>query len=519
MLKHDRQQRLAYEKTLYRYSTALERGDLDTIITILQEAEDDPYLEHLIFEMHQDGYQKEEPTMSHVSSKQPPATEETPPLELNRSLRSQPEQAPRTRKRWLTTLRGIAAVAIVAILIGSALLIFSAINVSHNLAENQQTSTGSSNKTLHNIVVAAELTFAGPTAGREVLTARDASTGVKLWSYTVPKGLDGKVFDIKGKKGLVYRDSANPNLVVQDHVVYFAGNKQVLALHALDGTLIWQTDLGTMDQHVVIGYFLPSLVVEQGRVYASGYSQGNLYTLDAKTGKIIWHYDASQPALLSVNKGVAYVTANEHYIKALDGNDGHTLWTKDVQTMPISATVANNVFYVQVMHSLVDDPKGSHKDQRPLIALNATTGTQSWSVMSQASNPTDLVVVQNMLVLFDGSHFCGYHTSDGTHAWCTTGPQNTVSGVGIASNNGSIYGIFNLDGGRQRVQAINPQNGKIYWSKDVDGVVSNAPLILPFGNSLVLPLSRAVLDQATGKELWHFAAVKDVLVIAGGAGM
>lgn len=333
----------------------------------------------------------------------------------------------------------------------------------------------------------------------------------------MPKGLESNVKVIKGNKGLAYGGEAN--LVVQDHVVYFAGNKQVLALHALDGTLIWQTDLGTMDQHVVGGDPLPLLVVEQGRVYASGYSQGNLYTLDAKTGKIIWHYDAPEPALLSLNNGVAYVIANKHYIKALDGKDGHTLWTKDVQTGPISATVANNVFYVQVTHSLVDDPKGSHKDQRPLIALNATTGTQLWSVMSQADNPTDLVVVQNMLVLFDGSHFCGYHTSDGTHAWCTTGSQNTFSGVGIASNNGSIYGIFYFDGSRQRVQAINPQNGKIYWSKDVDGVALNAPLILPFGDSLVLPLSRAVLDQATGKELWHFAAIKNVLVIAGAVGM
>jgi hypothetical protein len=30
-----RQQRLAYEKVLYRYSTALEHGDFDTIIAIL----------------------------------------------------------------------------------------------------------------------------------------------------------------------------------------------------------------------------------------------------------------------------------------------------------------------------------------------------------------------------------------------------------------------------------------------------------------------------------------------------
>ncbi len=45
-------QRLLREKALYRYANALERGDADTLATILHEAESDAILEQQITEMH-----------------------------------------------------------------------------------------------------------------------------------------------------------------------------------------------------------------------------------------------------------------------------------------------------------------------------------------------------------------------------------------------------------------------------------------------------------------------------------
>ena len=46
-------QRLLREKALYRYANALERGDADTLATILHEAESDAILEQQITEMHE----------------------------------------------------------------------------------------------------------------------------------------------------------------------------------------------------------------------------------------------------------------------------------------------------------------------------------------------------------------------------------------------------------------------------------------------------------------------------------
>src|SRR5205085_2007364 len=59
-----RQQRLAREKAVYRYTTALEYGDIETIAAVLHQAEQDRILEQMILEVH-DVYQDEDRTVVH----------------------------------------------------------------------------------------------------------------------------------------------------------------------------------------------------------------------------------------------------------------------------------------------------------------------------------------------------------------------------------------------------------------------------------------------------------------------
>lgn len=47
-----REQRLAHEKALHRYMDAFERDDFDTMSQVLAQAEQDPELENLIWEVH-----------------------------------------------------------------------------------------------------------------------------------------------------------------------------------------------------------------------------------------------------------------------------------------------------------------------------------------------------------------------------------------------------------------------------------------------------------------------------------
>lgn len=118
-------QRLAREKAIYCYTTALDNGDLDTIATVLQQAERDPELEQMILEIHR-AYAPEDDFVS------VPVGEEIPPLALS-SLTPIPALPPdstfptpphRHRSRLWILLQTIAAVLVVGALVGSFMLLF-----------------------------------------------------------------------------------------------------------------------------------------------------------------------------------------------------------------------------------------------------------------------------------------------------------------------------------------------------------------------------------------------------------
>ena len=481
-----RQQRLAYEKTLYRYSIALESGDLETLIAILHEAENDPYLEQMIIEAHQEGYQKEEPRMQKNST-----DEQTLPLMgTNISYETRPmlTQVMRPpRKRWLLVLQNLAAALIVGVLIVGTIFLF----LSHSKTNggNQSPVTGGPTTRQGDIIVTVGISGTNQAGA---MMARNAQTGGTLWQHKLGTNIDYNI---------------RVGLVVQDHVVYLAYNKQVQAFQADDGKLLWKTTLGTANPVVVVGDNQPALIVDSDQVYASGYVGGNLYTLNAKTGKVLWHHDAPIPPLLAVNKGIAYVIANgtedNNGIKALRKTDGKVLW-QHTTTAPLSATVANNVLFVQTAHSLLNDPDGLHKEQKPLIALDATRGQLLWSRIAPAKAPSPLVVAQNVVVLFDGGHFCGYHVTSGERVWCTAGPASNFNGAGIATDEGIVYGLSSSSPTRQVLDAIDPLNGKVLWSTDVAAFAGNLQVI-PSGNRLIVPGEQqvTVLSRSNGHQLWQ----------------
>jgi hypothetical protein len=65
--------------------------------------------------------------------------------------------------------------------------------------------------------------------------------------------------------------------------------------------------------------------------------------------------------------------------------------------------------------------------------------------------------------------------------------------------NGIVYGI-----NAGLVEAINPQNGQVYWSKDENFGASNSPQILSLGDDLILPIGKIVLSRTNGNILWKF---------------
>src|SRR5262249_27790385 len=122
MSEHEipRWQRLAYEKMLYNYTRAYERGDLDLILSILKVAENDPRLEQMIIEVHQQGYQRETSmpgdTNYYQQAGQPPRYNVQTPLP--------PRETTPSKKRKSPVFRVLAAALVGIILIGSAIYFF-----------------------------------------------------------------------------------------------------------------------------------------------------------------------------------------------------------------------------------------------------------------------------------------------------------------------------------------------------------------------------------------------------------
>jgi outer membrane protein assembly factor BamB len=478
-----RQQRLAYEKILYRYSTALQSGDIDTIIDILHTAESDPHLEQMIFETHKEGYQQEELVMSQNNMTHMLVTS------LGDTRRSPKQVSARggiqsPHRYRFSGFQNAAAVLIVAILVASMLSLFMSHHKTHVGSSQLPGANGNITKQQGEIIVTASV-IGNSQLSAGTITALDARTGAPLWHYNF-----GKTVDLNDKVGLA----------IQDHTVYIAYNKQVLALQSSNGKLLWKTTLGTAKPFDIGGDNIPQLIVDQHQVYASGYSGGNLYTLDTKTGKILWHYSADVPPLLTVHNGVVYVLAsgeiNQNAVKALNGTNGSIRWTYNT-TLPLSATVANNVLYVQAF---------VYKWQQALFALNPTNGEPLWTKTVLTNGRSQLVVAQGVLVLFDGNHFCGYRTTNGNQVWCTKGPKNDVNGEALVSLDGIIYGAYHPSLlGSDRLEALNPKDGSIIWSKDLGKARIEETSIIPFGNDLILPCGEGALvfDHTNGRLLWQ----------------
>jgi outer membrane protein assembly factor BamB len=496
-----RQQRMIYEKILYRYSTALECGDLDTIIAILREAESDPHLEQMLFETHKEGYELEESLMNQSNTTHivVPFLDNAISTRRSQKQLSSPTRTPSSHLHRLGGFQNAAAVLIVAILVSSMFFLFMSHHKTNGGSPKPSQETTGANvgvTTQQGDIIVTASVIGNSQLSTGTITALNAQTGTPLWHFTF-----GKKVDLNDKVGLA----------IQDHIVYIAYNKQVLALQARNGKLLWKTVLGTAKPFDIGGDNLPQLIVDQHQIYASGYSGGSLYTLDTKTGKILWHYDAPVPALLTAHNGVAYVLANgdnnQNAVKALNGTDGTIRWTYNT-TMPLSAVITNNILYVQSAHNIDFSAIGKdlHKEQKSLFALNITTGKRLWSIIAPANAPSQLVAAQGVLVLFDGNHFCGYYLANGSQVWCTTGPINEVNGEALVSVDGIVYGAYHPSlMGNDLLEALNPKNGSVIWSKDLGKSRIEETPITSLSDNLILPCFEGirVFNRTNGDILWQ----------------
>jgi eukaryotic-like serine/threonine-protein kinase len=196
--------------------------------------------------------------------------------------------------------------------------------------------------------------------------ALDATTGVLLWSFET-----GEVVH------------ASP-AVINGTVYIGSWDSYLYALDAETGRQKWRFKSGEDPViHNQVG-FQSSPALVDGTVYV-GCRDGHVYAVDANTGKKKWDYSTSQSwvnGTPAVRDGVVYVgTSDTHRFHALDARTGRLLFVFDAHALVFgSAAVAGALVYF-----------GAFNGQ--LYALDSHTGKLAWQFQTDGARSDPLKVL------------------------------------------------------------------------------------------------------------------------------
>jgi outer membrane protein assembly factor BamB len=197
--------------------------------------------------------------------------------------------------------------------------------------------------------VANDIIYIGSNKGGVV--AINASNGGALWS--------------KPGYNLTYSPAVANGIVYCSFANFFTERSDSYALNASSGTEIWHvTGVAGPYTHTVVG---------DGNVYIDGYG-GFFYCLNATNGKTIWSYPAYVNPFSSSALAEGYLYAGFY---ALNSSTGKMIWNM-TQLSGSSPAIVNGAVYINYFNFSV---QGMTPYKESLIALNATTGNETWSYL------------------------------------------------------------------------------------------------------------------------------------------
>jgi polyvinyl alcohol dehydrogenase (cytochrome) len=125
-----------------------------------------------------------------------------------------------------------------------------------------------------------------------------------------------------------------------------------------------------------------------GRVYTS--ASWGIAALDADTGRTLWRQSGTPEqsigtsAAPTFDNGVLYIdNASNGYVYALDANDGHVIWSKQVETHPRSAgysvpIVSGDRIFFGVSSNEEENATDHATFKGSVVALEKATGKLAW---------------------------------------------------------------------------------------------------------------------------------------------
>jgi outer membrane protein assembly factor BamB len=214
-------------------------------------------------------------------------------------------------------------------------------------------------------------------------------------------------------------------------------------------------------------FYLSSPTVWDGKVYF-GSGDGNVYALDAATGKLVWNYKTGDVVHASpaIAEGTVFIGSWDSYFYALDAATGKLKWRfktgedADIHNqvgIQSSAVVADGVVYFGCRDS-------------NLYALDAKSGDKKWIFNNKGSWVIGTPIVKDGRLYFttsDTGLFYGVDAKTGATIFSLKFLWPLFSSPAIAGN--TLY----LGSHQGKFMAIDLVVQKLAWTFQTDGWLQN----------------------------------------------
>lgn len=150
------------------------------------------------------------------------------------------------------------------------------------------------------------------------------------------------------------------------------------------------------------------------------------------------------------------------------------------------------------------------------LVWSADIGPGSTDELPLVAQP--VVVDGRVFTLDTKSMLSAFNTKDGKRLWresvASPGENDNVIGGGMAFSNAVLY----VTNGYNEVLAVNPENGKVFWRKDLPAPSRAAPTIMDNRLYVVTLDSRVLaLDPKNGDVLWEYIGIGETAGLVGAA--
>ncbi len=286
-------------------------------------------------------------------------------------------------------------------------------------------------------------------------------------------------------------------LAERDGTAYVSDSTGIAALDARSDKLLWHYD---EPQSYPLGFGLSNGVAYLS--YSQDATHGYLDAIKLSDGSKLWHSALPGPALdaLDVVNGIVYTTARGNqfvqWLTAFAAQTGQRLWSVQDEGTSIDILTANGLVYA---HTVGSDPTGN------LLVLDAQTGR----IKAGFGNHQQGCVFGSPLlangVLYVGCGVSGdssgeviaYNAESGSLLWRQATTGEYIFPLGRQGN--VIYALGQYDGNvNATTSALQTSNGSVLWQHPGSYVTATGSVaLMASGNTL------SALDPATGHTLWQ----------------